>query len=116
MIASSPTKQITLQDVNDFIQTATAAERAAIAALASGTPSRYERAASTLEALKVGDIAKFLYDSVQYEGTILKINKVTATVRIDKIYGTPRRAVSIGTTVRVGSGLLTQIVRPVSVV
>ena len=101
---------MTLTDVLTFIATATSVERTAImnALTAGGSrqTSRQAAAAVTLSAITAGDTAKFTYDSVQYEALVLKINRTTATVKITKIIGTPRRSLFVGSTVRVGASLL----------
>jgi hypothetical protein len=105
---------MTLTDVLTFCATASTIERTAILnalntynpSLPLSTSTRQAAAAVTLSAIMAGDPVKFTYDSVQYEALVIKINRTTATVKITKIVGTPRRSLFVGSTVRVGASLL----------
>ena len=101
---------MTLTDVLTFCATATSVERTAIMnALTAGGSRQTSRAAAaavTLSAIMAGNPVNFTYDTVQYEALVLKINRTTATVKITKIIGTPRRSLFVGSTVRVGASLL----------
>jgi hypothetical protein len=74
--------------------------------LMTSAPDRKTVAASALAQIGLDDFVSFNYDSVHYEGQVKKINRTTATVQITKILGTPRRALFVGSTVRVGASLL----------
>ena len=78
----------------------------ALTAGGSRQTSRAAAAAVTLSAILAGDTVNFTYDSVQYEALVVKINRTTATVKITKIVGTPRRSLFVGSTVRVGASIL----------
>lgn len=65
-----------------------------------------EKAAATLSQIIEGDTVNFKHANVNYEGTVKKINTTTATVKITKIHGSPRRAIFVGTEIRVGATLL----------
>jgi len=95
-----------LSEVLDFCRTAQASERAAILEVLTAGGGRKQRAYATLSQINAGSNVQFTYDSVQYEGMVVRINQTTATVTITKIVGAPRRSIAVGSTVRVGASLL----------
>jgi hypothetical protein len=115
----------TLSDVLRFIQTADSIEKSAIRAAvgASFQPeygeARYQRsaakheraveAADTLKTIKVGQEVRFQYNGVNYTGTVSKINKVKAKVRITEMDAPPtKQGVVVGATVSVPASFLAQ--------
>lgn len=102
---------MTLTEVLQFCTTATPVERMAImnvlTADGSRQSARQATAAVTLSQIGAGDTVHFNYAHVQYEATVKKINRTTATVTITKIVGTPRRNdVFVGSTLNVGASIL----------
>jgi hypothetical protein len=99
---------MSLSEVLAFIDTASPSERIAIAAAAGAVShNRNLRAAATLATINVGEMVKFLYNGVNYEGQVVKINQKTAKVRITNMDSAPtRRGVVVGATVGVGASIL----------
>jgi hypothetical protein len=69
--------------------------------------ARMVQAAQVLGQLIIGDIVKFPYNSINYEGQITKINRTTAKVRIMKMDGPPtKKGVVVGAVVGVPASIL----------
>ena len=75
----------------------------------SRTAGRRLKATATLSAIKVGELITFTYDQVVYLALVQKINTTSATVKITKITGLPRRRIVVGTIIRVSAGLLRRV-------
>ena len=113
---------LTLTQVLHFIATADDVDKTAIRA-ALGTPfeptGRYHtakhvravEAAATLSAINPGQMVKFFYNGVNYEGQVVKINITTAKVRITKLDRPSTKAgIVVGSIPRVGASLLKPLV------
>jgi len=100
----------TLQNVLDFLTTATVTERnlvsVALSTAGISAPSRAMKNAATLSQITENEPVTFLYDGVNYTGIVKKINTTTARVKITKIDGTPRNRITVGTEIRVGASIL----------
>lgn len=96
----------TIEQVIEFCRTASASERSMILSAMNSGANRKQRAAATLSQISAGNLVTFFYDRVQYEGEVVRINQTTATVKITKITGIPRRDFHVGSQVRVGASLL----------
>jgi iron-sulfur cluster assembly protein len=62
--------------------------------------------ADVLSKIHPGETVTFPYDNVRYKAIIQRINSTSATVRITRITGTPRRAISVGEKVYVRADIL----------
>ena len=101
----------TLQNVLDFLTTATITERNLISVALStagsaSITSRAVKAAATLSQITENEPVTFLYDGVNYTGIVKKINRTTARVQITKIDGNPRNRITVGAEIRVGASIL----------
>lgn len=67
---------------------------------------RARRSATTLSKFSPGDAVTFPHDGAIYHGTVLKLNRTTATVTITDIVGATRNRICAGMQVRVGAGIL----------
>jgi len=78
----------------------------ALNGVTTATPTRAQQTANTLAALGAGSPVQFTYDGVGYTGTVEKINRATATVKITGIDGTPRNRIIVGMAIRVSASIL----------
>jgi hypothetical protein len=116
-----PVSTITLADVLTFLKTADDVDKTAIRAVLQ-TPfepstegyspkahynmNRQAVAKAVLSKIEPGNPVTFMHDGVRYEGTVQKINRLTATVKVTKITGTPRNSIVVGAPIRVSASIL----------
>jgi len=98
----------TLQDVLTFCMTADSAQRILINSILNPTPNRAAQAAASLSAFKVGSSVSISHAGVEYTGTVVKLNNVSASVQITSVVGNSQRSrpIAPGQVVRVSAGLL----------
>lgn len=64
-------------------------------------------AEETLSKIDIGNEVTFPYNGVQYTGQVVKINRLTAKVRITKMSGAPtKKGVVVGANVKVSASIL----------